>query len=95
MTVKPRGARVIVLVDKPETKTASGIYLPGNEDEKLNTAIIKEVGPGTEKEPMEFKVGEKILFEKYAGTQLRIDGVEHLVLNTSSIIAVIEDEESK
>ena len=44
---------------------------------------------------MEFKVGEKVLFEKYAGTQLHIDGVEHLVLNTANIIAVIEDEENK
>lgn len=90
MKVKPLKNRIIVKNDKPETTTASGIILPET-NEKLETAIVTEIGPGTSEEPMEFKVGDKILHDKYAGTAIKIDGVDYLVLKTDQVIAIIEE----
>lgn len=90
MTLKPLADRVLVKNEKPETKTASGIIIPEAAQEKTQTATVVEVGPGTEDEKVTVKKGDKIMYDKYAGTQIKIDGEEHLILKMSDIIAIIE-----
>lgn len=90
MKIKPLADRVLVKNEKPETKTASGIIIPEAAQEKTQTATVVEVGPGTEDEKVTVKKGDKIMYDKYAGTQIKIDGEDHLILKMSDIIAVIE-----
>ena len=90
MTLKPLADRVLVKNDKAETKTASGIIIPETAQEKTQTATVVAVGPGTEDEKITVKIGDNIMYDKYAGTQVKIDGEEHLILRMSDIIAVIE-----
>jgi chaperonin GroES len=90
MTLKPLADRVLVKNDKAETKTASGIIIPEAAQEKTQTATVVAVGPGTEDEKITVKIGDNIMYDKYAGTQVKIDGEEHLILRMSDIIAVIE-----
>ena len=90
MKVKPLADRVLVKNDKSETKTASGIIIPEAAQEKTQTAQVVEVGPGTDDEKITVKPGDRIMYDKYAGTEVKIDGEEHLILKMSDIIAVIE-----
>lgn len=89
MKVKPLADRVLLKADKAETKTASGIIIPDAAQEKTQTAIVEAVGPGTEKDPVTVKVGERIMYDKYSGTQIKIDGEEYLIVKMSDIIATI------
>lgn len=91
MKLKPLADRVLVKNDKAETKTSSGIIIPEAAQEKTQTAVVVAVGPGTEKEPITVKAGEKIMYDKYAGTPIKIDGEDHLILRMSDIVAVICD----
>ena len=90
MTLKPLADRVLVKNDKAETKTASGIIIPEAAQEKTQTATVVEVGPGTEKVKISVKNGDRIMYDKYAGTQIKIDGEDHLILKMDDIIAIIE-----
>lgn len=90
MKIKPLADRVLVKPAKAEAKTASGIIIPEAAQEKTQTAIVEAVGPGTEKDPITVKVGETIMYDKYAGTQIKMDGEEYLIVKNSDIIAVIE-----
>ena len=90
MKVKPLADRVLVKNDKAVTKTASGIIIPEAAQEKTQTAVVVEVGPGTDENPITVKKGDRIMYDKYAGTQVKIDGEDHLILRMSDIIAVIE-----
>ena len=90
MKIKPLADRVLVKPVKAEAKTASGIIIPEAAQEKTQTATVEAVGPGTEKEPVTVKVGETSMHDKYAGTQIRIDGEDYLIVKNSDIIAVIE-----
>lgn len=90
MKIKPLADRVLVKNEKPETKTASGIIIPEAAQEKTQTATVVEVGPGTEDEKVTVKKGDKIMYDKYTGTQIKIAGEEHLILKMSDIIAIIE-----
>ncbi|MCI5605839.1 MAG: co-chaperone GroES [Treponema sp.] len=90
MTVKPLADRVLVKNDKAETKTSSGIIIPDAAQEKTQTATVVAVGPGTEKEKITVKVGDRIMYDKYAGTLIKIDGEDHLLLKMADIIATIE-----
>ena len=74
MKVKPLADRVLVKQVAAETKTSSGIIIPDTAQEKTQQATVEAVGPGTEKEKITVKVGEKILYDKYAGTGIKIDG---------------------
>ena len=73
-----------------ETKTASGLFIPEAGQEKTQTATVVEVGPGTEDEKVTVKIGDRIMYDKYAGTEIKIDDEEHLILRMSDIIAIIE-----
>ena len=86
MTVKPLGERVLVKADKVEEKTASGLFIPQTSQEKTQFAMVVSVGSDVKS----VKAGEKILHDKYAGTVLKLDGEDYLILNQKDILAVIE-----
>jgi chaperonin GroES len=88
MKVKPLADRVMVKLEKNESKTAGGIIIPDTAQEKTQTAQV--VAIGDDKDVIKVAVGQKVMYDKYAGTQVKIDGVEHLVLKMADIIAVIE-----
>ena len=90
MTLKPLADRVLVKNDKAETKTASGIIIPEAAQEKTQTAKVEAVGPGTEKEKITVKVGDRVMYDKYSGVQVKMDGEDYLIVKNSDIIAVVE-----
>ena len=90
MKIKPLADRVLVKNDKAETETSSGIIIPEAAQEKTQTAKVVAVGPGTDDEKITVKPGDRIMYDKYAGTQIKLDGEDHLILKMSDIIAIIE-----
>jgi len=90
MKVKPLADRVMVKLEKNEAKTAGGIIIPDTAQEKTQQGVVVEVGTGTEKDPITVKPGQKVMYDKYAGTQVKIDGEEHLILKMADIIATVE-----
>ena len=91
MKVKPLGDRVMVKLEKSETKSTGGIIIPDTAQEKTQQGTVVETGPGTEKDPVTVKVGQKVMYDKYAGTQIKVNGgEEHLILKMADIIAVVE-----
>ncbi len=94
MTIKPLGDRVVIKMLESEETTKSGIVLPGSAKEKPQLAEIVAVGPGAVVDgktvPMEVKVGDRVLMSKYAGTEVKFDGVEYTILKQSDILAIVE-----
>ena len=94
MNIKPLADRVVIKMLESEETTKSGIVLPGSAKEKPQIAEIMAVGPGgtvDDKEvKMEVKVGDRVLISKYAGTEIKIDGVEYTILRQSDILARVE-----
>jgi chaperonin GroES len=88
MTVKPLGDRVLVKIKESETKTAGGIIIPQTAQEKTQTGVV--VAVGTDSDVIKVKVGDEVMYDKYAGTQIKIDGAEHLIVKMSDILAVLE-----
>ena len=88
MKIKPLADRVIVKLEKAETKTSSGIIIPDTAQEKTQQGVIVEVGD--DKDVIKVKAGEKVMYDKYAGTQVKIDGEEYLILKMADVLAVIE-----
>ena len=84
---KPQGDRVLVEVAEAEEKTASGIIIPDTAKEKPQRGIVIAVGEGKKKdEPMTIKVGEKVLYGKYSGTEITIEGKEYLIMRQDDIL---------
>ncbi len=96
MNIRPLYDRVIVRREEEETTTAGGIVLPGAAAEKPNRGEIVAVGNGVqldsgELRPLSVKVGDKVIFGKYAGTNtVKVDGEELIILNESEILAIVE-----
>jgi chaperonin GroES len=90
MKIRPLADRVLVKLEKSETKSAGGIIIPDTAQEKTQNGTVVAVGPGTEKEKVTVSVGQKVMHDKYAGSQVKIDGEDHLILKMSDIVAVIE-----
>ncbi|MDY2843185.1 MAG: co-chaperone GroES [Treponema sp.] len=90
MKLKPLADRVLLKQEKAETTTKSGIILPEAAQEKTQTATVEAVGPGTEKEKITVKVGDRVMYDKYSGVQVKMDGEEYLIVKNSDIIAVVE-----
>lgn len=94
MKIRPLADRVVIKKVEAEEKTASGIVLPGVAKEQPQMAEVVEVGPGGivdgKEITMELKVGDRVIFQKYAGTEVKIDGQEFTILRQSEILAVIE-----
>ncbi|OPZ65522.1 MAG: 10 kDa chaperonin [Firmicutes bacterium ADurb.Bin506] len=92
--LKPCGDRVLVKPNVEEERTAGGILLPDTAKERPQWGEVVAVGPGKwdesgkERIPMDVKVGDKVVFAKYGGTEVKIDGVEHLILRESDILAI-------
>jgi chaperonin GroES len=78
----------MVKLEKNEAKTAGGIIIPDTAQEKTQQGVVVEIGD--DKDVIKVKAGQKVMYDKYAGTQIKIDGVEHLILKMSDIIAVVE-----
>jgi chaperonin GroES len=95
MKVKPLNDRVLVLRTGEEEKTAGGIIIPDTAKEKPQEGKVVAVGPGKvndegKKIALDVKAGDKVLFGKYSGTEIKIDGVEHLIMREEDILAIIE-----
>ena len=95
MKLKPLNDRVIVTREEKEQKTAGGIIIPDTAKEKPQEGKIVAAGPGKlddkgKRIPLEVKKGDRILFSKYAGTEIKIDGVEHVFMKEDDILAVID-----
>lgn len=94
MTIKPLADRVVIKMTESEETTKSGIVLPGSAQEKPQVAIVTAVGPGGvvdgKEIVMEVKVGDKVLISQYAGTKVKLDGVENIIVRQSDILAVVE-----
>ena len=90
MNVKPLADRVLVEPKEAETKTASGLFIPYTAKEKPQAGTVVAVGPGKKDEPMELKVGDKVLYGKYAGTELNVDGKIYIMMRQSDVMAVVD-----
>ena len=90
MKLKPLADRVVLMQSKAEEKTQSGIFLAASAQEKPEISEVVAVGPGTEKNPMTVAVGDKVIISKYAGTQVKVDGVEYTITEVKEILAVVE-----
>lgn len=94
MKIRPLADRVVIKKVEAEEKTTSGIILPGSAKEQPQMAQVIEVGPGGfvdgNEIKMEVEVGDKIIYSKYAGNEVKIDGEEYIILRQSDILAVIE-----
>ena len=96
MSVRPLEDRILIKPLDPETKTASGIYLPESAKEKPMQGEVLAVGPGGRGEdgkliPMGVAVGDRVLFGKWSGTEVKLDGDELLIMKESDIMGVLED----
>ncbi|MDI6694014.1 MAG: co-chaperone GroES [Anaerolineales bacterium] len=94
--LKPLGNRVVVEPIEQEEVTAGGIVLPETAKEKPQKGKVLSVGPGERDEdgkyiPMDVKVGDTVLFAKYAGTEIKVDGKKLLILRESDLLAIVED----
>lgn len=87
--IKPLADRVLVEAAAAEEKTASGIIIPDTAKEKPMKGKVIAVGTGKKDEPMSVKVGDEVLYGKYAGTEIQVDGKEYLIMRESDIFAVI------
>ena len=95
MKVRPLGDRILVKRVEPEEEVRGGIIIPDTAKEKPQEAKVVAVGPGAvgddnERIPMEVKKGDRVLMSKYAGTEVKIDGVEHLIMRQDDVLAILE-----
>lgn len=94
MNIKPLGDRVVIKKLEAEEKTKSGIVLPTQAKEQPQMAEVVAVGPGGvvdgKEVKMEVKVGDRVIFSKYAGTEIKYDGVEYTILEQRNILAIVE-----
>ena len=88
MKVKPLADRILVKLEKSETKSAGGIIIPDTAQEKTQIGVVVDVGD--DKDVIKVAGGQKVMYDKYAGTQVKIGGEDHLILKMSDILAVIE-----
>ena len=87
--IKPLADRVVIEPAPAEEKTAGGIIVPDTAKEKPLKGTVVAVGNGKKDEPMTVKVGDQVLYSKYAGTEITIDGKEYLIVKESDILAII------
>lgn len=87
--VKPLADRVLIEPMEAETKTESGIYIPDSAQEKPQNGKVVAVGTGTKDIEMEVKVGDTVLYGKFSGTEITVDGKDYIIMNQSDILAVL------
>ncbi|MDT0553268.1 MAG: co-chaperone GroES [Bacteroidetes bacterium MedPE-SWsnd-G1] len=89
LNIKPLADRVLVEPAVAETTTASGIIIPDSAKEKPQKGTVVAVGTGTKDEPLTVKVGDTVLYGKYAGTELAVEGNDYLIMRESDIFAIV------
>ncbi len=89
VNVKPLADRVLIEAAPAEEKTAFGIIIPDTAKEKPQNGKVVAVGPGKKDEPMTVKVGDSVLYGKYSGTELSVEGKEYLIMRESDIYAIV------
>ena len=89
VSIKPLADRVLVEPAAAETTTASGIIIPDSAKEKPQKGTIVAVGTGTKDEPLTVKVGDEVLYGKYSGTELVVEGKDYLIMRESDIFAIV------
>ena len=90
MKLVPLSDRVVLKQCEAEETTKSGIILTSSAQEKPQEAEVVAVGPGTEDVKMEVSVGQKVIYSKYAGTEVKLDGEEYIIVKQSDILAIVE-----
>ena len=86
MAVKPIGSRVLIEVKAGEEKTSSGLYIPTAAQEKTNTGVVVAIGD----KDITIAIGQTVVFDKYAGTQIEVEGKEMLLLDMENVLAVVQ-----
>jgi chaperonin GroES len=99
MNLKPLGDRVVVLPIEQDDQTTSGIFLPETAKEKPQQGKIVAAGPGSRKDTgeriaMDVEVDDTILYAKYAGTSIKLDGQEYLILKETDVLAIVENSDN-
>jgi len=89
INVKPLADRVLIEPAEAESKTAGGIYIPDTAKEKPQRGKVVAVGSGKKDEPITVKVGDMVLYGKYSGTEIQIDGKDYLIMRESDIYAIV------
>lgn len=89
LNIKPLADRVIIEPAAAEEKTAGGIIIPDTAKEKPQKGIVLAVGPGKPDEPMTVKNGDHVLYGKYSGTEITIEGKDYLIMRESDIVAIV------
>ncbi|ADX67280.1 MULTISPECIES: co-chaperone GroES [Weeksella] len=89
LNIKPLADRVVIEPSPAETKTASGIIIPDSAKEKPQEGTVVAVGNGKKDEQMTVAVGDKVLYGKYSGTELKLDGKDYLIMREADILAII------
>ena len=89
VNIQPLGSRVLVRPDsEAESRTTSGLYIPETAKEKPQTGIV--IAIGDDDDDIKVKVGQKVLFPKYTGTEIKLEGVDHLIMDADDILAIIK-----
>ena len=89
VNIQPLADRVLVEPAPAEEKTASGLYIPDTAKEKPQHGVVIAVGNGKKDEPLTVKAGDKILYGKYSGTEITVDGKDYLIMRESDIFAIV------
>jgi chaperonin GroES len=88
--IKPLGARVVIHPIEEENRTDSGLYIPDTAKEKPQSGEIVAVGEGTDEITITVKVGDKVLFPKYTGTEVKLGGEEYMIMDFEKVLAVLD-----
>ncbi|MFG0284685.1 MAG: co-chaperone GroES [Phycisphaerales bacterium JB039] len=97
INIRPLHDKIIVLRDEAEDRTESGIYLPESSKDKPRTGKVQAVGDGAlntdtgDRIPLTIKKGDKVIFSSYAGSEIKIDGVDLLIMSEDDVLAIVED----
>jgi chaperonin GroES len=89
MKIKPLSDRVLIEPSLAESKTASGLFIPDSAKEKPQRGVVVAVGQGKKDQPMNVSVGDSVLYSKYAGTELKYEGKDYLLMREDDILAIV------
>jgi len=90
LKIQPLSDRVLLEPIQAETKTASGLYIPDSAKEKPQEATVVAIGKGIKDQPMTVKIGDKVIYGKYAGTELKLDGKDYIMMREADILAILK-----
>lgn len=87
--IKPLGARVVIKPVEEDNRTDSGLYIPDTAKEKPQTGLVVAIGDNTEDVTITVKVGDKVLFPKYTGTEIKLGSEDHIIMDFEKVLAVL------